>query len=59
VRTPIGAVDVNDKLAQGVRYRDSEMIELKIPDRISALKLARRRTRRQIDADQCWARYGE
>jgi hypothetical protein len=39
VRTPIGAVDVNDKLAQGVRYKDGEMIELKIPDKISALKL--------------------
>jgi phage terminase small subunit len=39
VRTPVGKVDVNDKLAQGVRYKDGEMIELKIPDKISALKL--------------------
>lgn len=39
VRTPIGKVDVNDKLAQGVRYMKGEMVELKIPDKISALKL--------------------
>jgi hypothetical protein len=39
VRTPIGEVDVNTKLAQGVRYKDGEMIELKMPDKISALKL--------------------
>jgi phage terminase small subunit len=39
VRTPIGKVDINDKLAQGVRYRDGEMQELKMPDKISALKL--------------------
>jgi phage terminase small subunit len=39
VRTPVGKVDINDKLAQGVRYRDGEMQELKMPDKISALKL--------------------
>ena len=39
VRTPIGTVDINDKLAQAVRYKDGEMVELKIPDKISALKL--------------------
>ena len=39
VRTPIGKVDINDKLACGVRYRDGEMQELKMPDKISALKL--------------------
>jgi len=39
VRTPIGEVDVGNKLAQAVRYRDGEMVELKMPDKISALKL--------------------
>jgi len=39
VRTPVGEVDINDKLAQGVRYKDGEMIELKMPDKISALRL--------------------
>ena len=39
VRTPVGEVDVNNKLAQGVRYMKGEMVELKIPDKISALKL--------------------
>ena len=39
VRTPIGEVDVANKLAQGVRYKDGEMVELKMPDKISALKL--------------------
>ena len=39
VRTPIGGVDVNNKLASGVRYMKGEMVELKMPDKISALKL--------------------
>ena len=39
VRTPIGKVDINDKLASGVRYMKGEMVELKMPDKISALKL--------------------
>ena len=39
VRTPVGKVDIGDKLAQGVRYRDGEIQELKMPDKISALKL--------------------
>ena len=39
VRTPIGKVDINDKLASGVRYRDGEIQELKMPDKIAALRL--------------------
>jgi phage terminase small subunit len=39
VRTPVGEVDVGNKLAQGVRYREGEMVELKMPDKISAVKL--------------------
>ena len=39
VRTPIGEVDIGNKLAQGVRYKDGEMVELKMPDKVSALKL--------------------
>ena len=39
VRTPIGSVDINDKLANSVRYKDGEIIELKIPDKIAALRL--------------------
>jgi phage terminase small subunit len=39
VRTPVGEVDVGNKLAQGVRYRDGEMVEMKMPDKISAVKL--------------------
>jgi hypothetical protein len=39
VRTPVGDVDVGNKLAQGVRYKDGEMVELKMPDKISAIKL--------------------
>jgi hypothetical protein len=39
VRTPVGEVDVGNKLAQGIRYRDGEMVEMKMPDKISAVKL--------------------
>ena len=39
VRTPIGEVDINNKLASGVRYNRGELQELKMPDKISALKL--------------------
>lgn len=39
VRTPVGKVDINDKLAQGVRYNKGELQELKMPDKIGALRL--------------------
>jgi phage terminase small subunit len=39
VRTPIGDVDVGNKLSQGARYKEGELVEIKMPDKISALKL--------------------
>lgn len=39
VRTPIGKIDINDKLAQCVKYRDGEMIELRMPDKVKAVEL--------------------
>jgi hypothetical protein len=39
VRTPVGDVDVANKLSQGARYKDGELVEIKMPDKISAIKL--------------------
>lgn len=39
VRTPIGTVDISDKLAERVRYKDGEIQELHMPSKLMALKL--------------------
>jgi regulator of protease activity HflC (stomatin/prohibitin superfamily) len=39
VRTPIGKMTIDDKLAQRVRYHNGEMVELAMPDKIKAVEL--------------------
>ena len=39
VRTPVGKLTTEDKLAQRVRYHKGEMVELAMPDKIKALEL--------------------
>ena len=39
VRTPVGALSLQDKLAQRVRYHQGEMVELCMPDKLKAVEL--------------------